>query len=105
MATKPVYTYEVATNAPKGQWKVADRVFYDRRLTLKEKAAALVTGSESGNTDLGFLASALSALKVEGEDVTPEWIEDHLSEQDLFTAVRFILGGAEAVEKVLSGNA
>lgn len=100
MASKPLYTFEVATNAPKGQWKVADRVFYDRRLTLKEKAAAI-----QGGSDLGFLALALSALKIEGEDVAASWIEEYLSEDDLKTAIRFVLGGAEAVEKAVNGSA
>jgi hypothetical protein len=97
---KPVpYTFEVATNAPVGVWKVADRVFWDRRLTLKEKTQAML-----GTSDAEFLTVALSALKVEGEDVAAEWVEEHLSEQDAILAATFILGGAAAVQKALGGT-
>ena len=90
MAAKLAYTFEVATNAPKGIWKVVDRTFADRRLTISEKRRAMQAGN-----DAAFLASALSTLKVEGEELTEEWVADHLSEQDVVLAIMFILHGAE----------
>lgn len=94
MATRPKYTYEVATNTAVGLWKIADRVFHDRRLTLGEKKRAWAAGD-----DLPILAASLSTLKVEGEDVTVEWIEENLSEHDVPLAFAYLLGGQEGVEK------
>lgn len=99
MATKP-YTFEVATNAPKGVWKVADRTFWDKRLTLKERRESMAVP-----TDEAFLAAALTCLKVEGEPVTVEWVDEQLTEQDLRLTVAFVLGGQDGVEKHLKALA
>jgi hypothetical protein len=96
---KATYTFEVATNTPTGIWKIADRTFWDRQLTMAEKKRCWSSGA-----DLPILAAALSALKVEGEEVTVEWLEEHLTEQDLSVAFAYILGGADAVTKYLAGN-
>ena len=96
---KPAYTFELATNTPTGVWKVADRTFWDRQLTMSEKRRCWASGS-----DVPILAAALSALKVEGEDLTEEWIEEHLTERDLSVAFAYILGGSEAVTKYLAAN-
>ncbi len=93
-AAKPVYTFEVATNAPTGHWKVADRTFVDRRLTIGEKRHAAAQGG-----DLPFVAAALSLLKVEGEDLTVEWLEEHLTEEEVFDVGSYIIGGTQNVEK------
>ena len=95
MAPKQIFTFEIATNAPTGLFKVHDRAFHDRRLTLSEKHRAM-----QPKNDASFLAVALSALKVEGEDVTDDWVADNLSEQDVALAVTYILGGAQAVQKL-----
>ena len=94
------YTLEVATNAPKGVWRVADRTFWDRRLTIGEKQRAWVLGA-----DMPILAAALSTLKVEGEDVTEEWLTEALTDADVIVIFAFILGGPERVAKVLAENA
>jgi hypothetical protein len=96
---KPAYTFEVATNTPAGIWKVADRTFWDRQLTMAEKKRCWVSGA-----DLPILAAALSALKVEGEDITEEWIEQKLTEDDLGVAFAYILGGADGVAKYIAGK-
>ena len=93
------YTLEVATNAPKGVWRVADRTFWDRRLTIGEKQRAWAFGS-----DLPILAAALSTLKVEGADITEEWLTEALTDADLLVIFAFILGGSERVAKVLAEN-
>ena len=95
----PKYTLEVATNAPKGIWRVADRTFFDRRLTIGEKQRAWVHGA-----DLPILAAALSALKVEGENITEEWLTEALTDEDVAMTFAFILGGAERVAKLLAGE-
>ena len=69
-------------------------MFHDRRLTLKERRECAVQPS-----DLAFLAAALSVLKIEGEDVTPDWVEANLTEADLGMAVAFVLAGTAGVEK------
>lgn len=93
------YTLEVATNAPKGVWRVADRTFWDRRLTIGEKQRAWVH-----KNDLPTLAAALSTLKVEGEDITEEWLTEVLTDADTALIFAFILGGSEQVAKLLAKN-
>lgn len=97
---KPVYSFEVATNAPTALWKVADRVFHDRRLTLGEKRRCLQVAS-----DEAFLAAALTCLKVDGDDLTVEWLEEALSEQQLREAVAYVLNGQAGVDKYRQGQA
>ena len=96
---KTIYTLEVACNAPKGIWKVADRTFFDRRLTIGEKQRAWAFGA-----DMPILAAALSTLKVEGEDITEEWLTEALTDADVMVVFAFILGGSERVAKVLAEN-
>lgn len=93
------YTFEIATNAPKGIWKVVDRTFWDRRLTMGEKRRAW-----SEPTDPDILAAALTVLKVEGADITGEWVAENLSEQDVLMAFVYIEGGEAGVTKYLAQN-
>ena len=93
------YTLEVATNAPKGVWRVADRTFWDRRLTIGEKQRAW-----AHIDDLSTLAAALSTLKIEGEDITEEWLTEVLTETDTALIFAFILGGSEQVARLLAKN-
>lgn len=97
---KSIYTLEIACNAPAGIWRVKDRTFFDRRLTIGEKQRAWAAG-----TDMPILAAALTILKVEGEAVTEEWLIEALTEADVIMAFAFILGGSERVAKVLADNA
>ena len=102
---KPTYTFEVATNTPTGIWKIADRTFHDRRLSMREKRMAF-----SGAGDIPVLAAALSILKVEGEDITEEWLEDNLTADpnpvvsDIAVTFAYILGGAPGVAKLLADH-
>ena len=91
------YTLEVATNAPKGVWRVADRTFWDRRLTIGEKQRAWAL-----KEDLPILAAALSTLLIEGTDITQEWLTEALTDADVMVIFAFILGGSERVAKVLA---
>ena len=96
---KTVYTLEVATNTPKGVWRVAERTFWDRRLTIGEKQRAWAFGA-----DLPILAAALNTLKVEGENITEEWLTEVLTDADTALIFAFILGGSEQVAKLLAKN-
>ena len=97
---KTVYTLEVATNTPKGVWRVSDRTFWDRRLTIGEKQRAWAFGA-----DLPILAAALNTLKVEDGDITEEWLIEALTDADVIVIFAFILGGPERVAKALAENA
>ncbi|WP_407543775.1 hypothetical protein Q0M94_28245 (plasmid) [Deinococcus radiomollis] len=96
---KAQYTFEIATNTPTGIWKVAERTFWNRQLTMAEKKRCW-----AANADVPILAAALTTLKVEGEEVTAEWIEEHLTERDLGVAFAYILGGPDAVTKYLANG-
>ena len=100
MAAKPKYTLEIATNAPVGIWKVFDRTFWDRRLTIGERTRAW-----AHQADIPILAAALTCLKVEGEEIQEDWIIENLSTEDVNLAFAFLNGGQEGVSRYLAGPA
>lgn len=83
------YTFEMATNTARGLIKIGDREFVDRRFTLKEKKS----GTLQSDTVVGFVVIALNLLKVKPDPVTPEWIEETLTSEELDMLFNWCLNG------------
>lgn len=99
------YSFQVATNINQGMWKVADRTFHDRRLTISEQEQAW-----KGGNDLEILASALTFLKIEGQAITVEWLKDNLTSEpnpvlsDIESAFAYLRGGSLGIERALAAK-
>lgn len=101
-------TAEFGTLTARGVFAVADRRFLDRRLTRAEKrlaaAGALYSVPEGEDANTAFLCVMLNRLRLKPSEpeVTTEWLESSLSEEEIALTVTYLLEGAAGVRRVLA---
>jgi hypothetical protein len=94
---KEVYTLQLATGASTGKFKIADRVFHDRPLRIREVNEYLGLAGFDAQGDA--LAQHLTdRIADAGEPISVEFLNEHLSFTDLQALSSLLLYG-----RVVSG--
>lgn len=84
------YLVEFATGQSVGLFRVGERVFHARALTVAEGMPFQSLNDKADADLVGPFASVLDARKVDGAKITGEWVAKTMTGTDLFRLLVFL---------------